>query len=221
MHLMPSLFAFTPLVFLSWSCALQDHGLKSQTFESTSHGETIAVDEAIYATAFLSIQEASGSRYIAKAIPYGPINKVKKLLETRLETTLQARPEAHLTLVTPPEYQELTKVLKRENILALADRMGIQKSSFSVPCLGKGTKVEGSSIMATYYLVVQDEALTAFRQALAEQFLAQGGKPGQFLPLQYHPHITVAFTKRDLHFEDGVVKDQKSCIFAVEGHSRP
>lgn len=218
MRMKPYWTTLFPMVLFSGSCAQQDHGLKSQVLESTSHLPSIQVDETIFETGTLAIADASGPQYIAKAIPYAPVKRVKEQLDTQFGTTFLARPEAHVTLITPPEYQVLTKVIKRENILALADQMGVQKSSFQIPCLGKGTKVERNQTLATYYLVVQDDGLLSFRRALAEQFLAQGGKTGQFNPSQYYPHITVAFTKRDLHFEDGVIKDQKSCVFEVETH---
>ena len=58
----------------------------------------------------------------------------------------------------------------------------------------------------TYFVVVQSEDLISIRKKIQDSFVGKGGDKNDFNPLNYFPHITLGFTKRDLHESDGVIK---------------
>ena len=99
-----------------------------------------------------------------------------------------------------------------EEIDHIARRMNIQASKFKVVCLGRGTKDD----MSTYYVVVKSEDLLNIRKEIETLFIKKGGEKRKFRAENFFPHITVGFTKRDLHESDGVIKDETSCIKPIE-----
>jgi 2'-5' RNA ligase len=154
---------------------------------------------------------------LAMNIPYLPIFKLRKELETslgaklRFLTTWTPGGEAHITVITPPEYQKvLSPLLPMKDINALARKMKIQSSEFSVLGLGSGQKVLEGKPESTYFVVVKSEDLLNLRRAVEKEFLRRGGQKGAFSASSFYPHITVGYTLRDLHEADGVIKDLNS-----------
>ena len=78
-------------------------------------------------------------------------------------------------------------------------------------CVGKGT----SQTKSTYFVVVQSEDLFKIRKAIEILYKKKGGTDSGFKDEEYHPHVTLGFTEKDLHAQDGVMKDASSCLFAV------
>jgi len=60
-----------------------------------------------------------------------------------------------------------------------------------------------------------------YRKEVQNLFISKGGEPVKFLPAKYFPHITLGFTKRDLHESDDVKKDRNSCVFDIKVIPRP
>jgi len=56
--------------------------------------------------------------------------------------------------------------------------------------------------MVTYFIVVDAPFLKTWRKT-------RWGLNEEKFP--YYPHITLGFTERDLHLQDGAVKDARSC----------
>lgn len=147
--------------------------------------------------------------YLTMDLPFGPFEALRKQLEDRVGP-LKHRGEAHITVITPPEYFQVLKPagITMEMIDELARKSKIQSSSFELICIGRGQ----AQALKTYYAVVRSEDLLKIRQKIAELYKESGGGHGEFRPGQYYPHITLGFTERDLHESDGVIKDEASCL---------
>ena len=149
------------------------------------------------------------STYLSMDIHYSPIKELWKQTEIETGLKLNNRGEAHITTITPPEFfHQLKGVVTIEEIEKIASEMPIQSSKFKVVCLGRGMKDD----MSTFYVVVESEDLINLRKKVEMLFLKKGGKKGKFRAENFYPHITVGFTKRDLHESDGVIKDKNSCF---------
>ena len=131
-------------------------------------GEGITIPRAIHDAANLSTAAASGPTYIAMALPFAPTHAAKLELDARIEHTLLDRGEAHITLVSPPEFAVLSAYVTHSEMLDIAAEIGVQASEFAVVCVGRGTKREGQIELQTFYLVVKDAALLRFRQAISD-----------------------------------------------------
>ncbi len=152
--------------------------------------------------------------YLILNLPFEPVKQVYKSLEAKLQNTLTNRGEAHITVITPPEYyHQLRDFISIEEINKIAQAMNIQNSRFNILCIGKGEKVIEKKKEQTYYIVVESLDLLAIRKKIWSVYVEKGGDPKKFNPQKYYPHITLGFTKRDLHESDGIVKDSSS-LFA-------
>ncbi len=154
--------------------------------------------------------------YLARALPFAPFAELRKKLEFQLSKNLKFRDEAHITVITPVEFERaLGKRLKMDEINALAEKLHLQEAAFKPVCIGRGNiSVEGKS-EETYYVVVNSEKLFQIRSEIQKLFVQKGGKATDFNPELFYPHVTLGFTHRDLHYEEGVVKDERSCIFQL------
>lgn len=146
--------------------------------------------------------------YLIQDVNFAPVETFRKTLEENLPVKLLNRGEAHITVITPIEYYDVlrSKVSMLE-IEQIAKNEKIQASEFSIECLGIGKKNEDE----TYFIVVNSPKLVAIRKKVQELFEQRGGAVDAFSATSFYPHITLGFTKRDLHESDGVIKDQRSC----------
>lgn len=127
--------------------------------------------------------------------------------------TLKSRGEAHITLITPPEFKALTATegskITAEQIHAEYKKSGLTAQDFKEICLAQGELTIENKKMSTYFIVVKSKVFLKFRQKLAKMSHL---KKSAFNAKQFYPHITIGFTDRDLHFEDGLKKDIKKCM---------
>lgn len=142
--------------------------------------------------------------YISYDLPYPPVLKVLNHLENLLGRNLKNRGEAHVTVVTPPEFVNLSKVLPAEKIHALATSFFLTNPTVQWICLGQGS----SNGQQTFFIVVTSPEFLKLRKQLALQAKITRQ---QFDPDLFFPHITLGFTEKDLHYDDGVIKDKSSC----------
>ena len=150
--------------------------------------------------------------YLAMNINYLPIKRLHSQLQKKFKIKLKTRGESHITTVTPPEYyQVLRKKISINDINSIAIDLNIQQAKFTIICLGRGKRGN----FQTFYLVVKSLDLLKIRKKIKELFIARGGDPQTFTPNNFHPHITIAFTKRDLHEADGIIKNELSCLTPV------
>lgn len=151
--------------------------------------------------------------YLALPTPYGPVQELFVELSERVGLKLITRGEAHVTVLTPPEYGTIKSALSMKEIERIAEKMSIDETTLEPVCLGRGRVQQGSSELSTYFIVVKSPRLEKIRLAIDE---AAKSPNGGFEPTRFFPHITVGFTKRDLHESDGVLKGENSCLFPIE-----
>lgn len=200
-------------LFLAQGCVVPQ---ASSELASSSQANTslapFTLDAAVHDASALSLEDASGADYIAMNIPFAPVDRLKDEVVSRTGTALRGRGEAHITIITPPEFAVLRGKVSRAEMLALGREMNIQSSEFNAICLGKGEKRDGRRSLVAYFIVVHDQTLLEFRQRVAERFVANGGRANAFQAENIYSHITVGFSQRDLHEADGVLKDRTSCV---------
>ncbi len=215
MRVFQVVFFTTFTLGLLTSCATQKHtGLATLEIPATQK-RGLASKEA---APFIKHEEKGAFKsYLAMNLPYSDFEKIRESFETKNHLKLLNRGEAHITVVTPPEYDKvLSKKVSIKEIHALAEKMNIQESSFQKVCVGKGTgKVDGHD-QNTYFVVIHSDRLFEIRKAIQDLYVSRGGKAKDFNADSYYPHVTLGYTKRDLHAEDGVMKDASSCILTLQ-----
>lgn len=155
--------------------------------------------------------------YLAMNLPYQEFANIRESLEKKDHLTLQNRGEAHITVVTPPEYDKvLSKKISIKDIHNLAEKMNIQDAEYKKVCVGKGTAKVNGHDENTYFVVVHSDRLFEIRKAIQDLYVSKGGKAKDFSADAFYPHVTLGYTKRDLHAEDGVIKDASTCILTLQ-----
>ena len=150
--------------------------------------------------------------YLAMNLPYAPVKSLFDEIERTGGQSLITRGEAHITVVTPVEFDKvLKKHLSISEISKIALDAEIQSATFDIVCLGKSELVVGNERLTTYFVVVTALQLLEIRTAVQQAYIKAGGAADEFSPEGFYPHITVGFSKRDLHFEDGILKDKSAC----------
>lgn len=153
--------------------------------------------------------------YLVMATPYAPTRELLSGLETRLGRKLQDRGESHVTVITPPEFAVLSKRLAIGDIEEIASEESLQTSRLKAVCVGGGRAMVDGVSEETFFLVVQSVDLVHIRRLIAGAYFANGGSVEDFDPEHYYPHVTLGFTKTDLHESQGVIKSEESCRFPV------
>lgn len=161
------------------------------------------------------------SSYLAMNIKFEPVKTLFNSLDERLSGTLNkqnARTEAHITVITPVEFHNVLRdKVSISEVHKIAQAMQIQNSEFEIVCLGRGEAMVDQQLEQTYYLVVNSPRLLQIREAVFNLYKSRGGKPNLFDPELFYPHITIGYTKDDLHLgSHGVIKGKNSCFADIE-----
>lgn len=157
--------------------------------------------------------------YLALNVSFSEVNEIKNKLEQKMGKKLINRGEAHVTVITPPEYELLKEKISMTTIDELASLSKIQEAPFQVVCVGKGS-LTSPKLQETYFLVLSAPELISLRKKILQTYITLGGNDQvKFNPEEFYPHITVGFLERDLHIQDGVVKDRSSCYEYLESIS--
>lgn len=151
---------------------------------------------------------------LAMNLPYAPAMNarldISALLGLRLDCFKgwDPRGEAHITVITPVEYWDvLRQKLSMAEINAIALDCGIQSSDVKLLGIGSGRAVLNGKEEETFFIIAESRNLRRIRREIARRFVEKGGLPGLFYPETFYPHITLGYTLRDLHIQDGVIKD--------------
>ncbi len=141
------------------------------------------------------------SSYLVMNVNYSPVQKIRVALEKIIGKKIKHRNEAHITVITPIEYDKVLKdVVSIKEINSIAQEMfNIQKVDFKVRCLGMGESKIEDKTEQTFYLVVESKNLLNIRQEIYKRYITRKGLSGRFDPLLFYPHITIGFTSNDLH----------------------
>lgn len=151
--------------------------------------------------------------YLSLEIQFEPMAELFKQLLVLKRIQLTNRGESHITVVSPVEFNEILKAkITMNEIDGIAKTARIQSSNFEAVCVGKGAFEIDKKLEQTFYVVVRSPALVKIREEVQKLFIKKGGDATLFKPGQFYPHITLGFTKRDLHESDGVTKDERSCF---------
>ncbi|CBW25433.1 putative exported protein [Halobacteriovorax marinus SJ] len=154
--------------------------------------------------------------YLSMDIQYAPVKKLWKELEDRSGLKLKNRGEAHITIVTPVEYYRVLKEkIDIREINEIAKKAKMQSMDFQIECLGKFEKVLDKKNEGTYFIVINSKEILSLRKNIEKIYLSRGGDPKKFQASNFYGHITVGFTKRDLHESDGAFKDKRSCFASI------
>ncbi len=156
--------------------------------------------------------------YLAMNLPFEPMEKLFVQLQSKNDTQLTNRGEAHITVITPIEYWDVLRPqgISMSEITELGTNANIQNAKFDIVCLGQGSALVKDITEYTYYVVVESDDLIQIRKKIQEIFVSKGGDVSAFNPLNFYPHITLGYTKEDLHESNGVIKDSKSCVSIIE-----
>lgn len=183
--------------------------------------QKLSLSSRVYENKDLSFAPHEGTgpfdTYLSMEIQFGPIADLFKQLVIDQRTVLTNRAEAHITVITPVEFQEILKSkISIKEINELAKKNDIQSSSFTVVCLGEANLEINGKIESTFYVVVRSPELLQIRENIQKAWIKKGGDKDLFKPEYFFPHITLGYTLRDLHMSDGVIKDESSCIMDIE-----
>lgn len=155
------------------------------------------------------------SNYLSMELNFKPSDAVRREVEKDLGMKLKNRGEAHITVLTPPEYNILKDKISIQEINEIALKSHIQESLVKPICVGVGES-KNNSALKTYYVVVLSQNLLNIRTIIANEYKTRGGDPEKFDANAFYPHITLGYTDRDLHLEsDGVIKNTESCRYTI------
>ncbi|MCW8450803.1 2'-5' RNA ligase family protein [Legionella quinlivanii] len=180
--------------------------------------EQISLSKTIYVNSSLPFESHQGAgpfdTAIAMNIQYQPVKTIREELSSYLQYPLRfftgwnEDGEAHITVITPPEYSDIIKkFVSIERMEEIALQNTIQASDLKVLGLGRGVVNINDKAEETYFLIVKSRNLLKIRQLVYEEFVKNGGNKDAWNPRHFHPHITVGYSLRDLHEADGVIKD--------------
>lgn len=155
----------------------------------------------------------SHANYLSMRIDFSIAETLRKWVENEIGEKLKNRGEAHITVITPAEFNILKQKMTIEEIDQIAKVQNIQDSRLTPICIGMSRSIKDSKL-ETYYVVVESLDLIKIREKIAVLFYARAGSNEDFTPHTYYPHMTLGFNQRDLHLEsDGVIKNQESCSY--------
>lgn len=157
------------------------------------------------------------STTLAMNIEYEPVKSLRKPIEDTIGRKLDfltmwdAQGEAHITTITPVEFDKYLKpYVSAQEMESIARKMDIQGSDIRINGIGSGKAVIDNKEEETFFIIVDSDKLKDIRKAVydmyAERVSAQGKEP-EWNYREFYPHITIGYTKRDLHIQDGVIKD--------------
>lgn len=117
--------------------------------------------------------------------------------------------ESHLTVITPPDFEILSKHLTGDDIDRVAADLKLQEADIIALGIGSGTISGQDGERQTYFVIADSARARAVRHAVHAAYVANGGNPADWDPTWYFPHVTLGFTHADLHESQGVLKDIK------------
>ena len=156
--------------------------------------------------------------WIGKNLLFPPFEQIRTQLEKVLARKLKNRGEAHITLLTPPEFfaiqaefKAASKTVTVADIEKVIGAENLQTMEFELVCVG-GFKRKVEPFDETFYVVVKSQNLLNLRIKIRDFVTKEIGKT-LFVPENFAPHITLGFDQNDMHDKDGAKKDASSCRY--------
>jgi hypothetical protein len=128
---------------------------------------------------------------------------------------LKSRGEAHITVITPPEFTSLSPQLTISDINRIALSNNIQSSPFTIICLARQVPAGKEELGFVYNLLIDNPSLVSIRKQIYNEYLMHKGNPNAFDASKFYPHITIAFETTDFFESEGVIKNPTTCIQSV------
>ena len=190
-------------------------------FPSSGFAHTLELSDEVLRSSRFKIPFHSGKgkldSYLAIDVPYGPIKALQKKVEDYFGVTLKSRGEAHITVVTPVEHwKRLRRFLDIKDLHRYGEVEELQSMKYSILCVGRGQRKLKENLESTFFVVLDAPEVVEFRRGVQKLMVLGGGKQWYFKPERYYPHITIGFTKRDLHVSDGIVKGRRTCVADIK-----
>lgn len=112
--------------------------------------------------------------------------------------------EAHITVITPVEFEVLKKYISMSEINNIARKNTIQSSHLKLLGIGSAKKKENE----TFFIIVKSENLLKIRNEIYTMAQKRAKEVViQFSPNWYFAHITIGYIGSDLHEKDGAIKN--------------
>lgn len=179
---------------------------------TTNWKNELAVELGATAFHHATLDPKPNSKYVTVDLEFEPFSKVRIDVEERRAVRLKNRGEAHITILSPPEFDLLTKILDAREVRDLvAHEIKLTAPDVHPICVGQG-RVAAEE---TWFVVIDMPSALKARRSVEKHFRNRGGKPDDFRAELFYPHVTLGFTSRDLHLQDGVAKDVSSCKFPI------
>ncbi|CAM0139340.1 unnamed protein product [Umbelopsis sp. WA50703] len=127
---------------------------------------------------FLTLYAIDDLIWLGQELNYTYVKPIfDKLSESH--DSLQSRGEAHITVISPPEFSVLAAAnVTIDDINKIAVDYEIQASNFEVICLGRA-KVEDNTV---YQIIVYSDDLVRIRTRIFQLYWNNGGNPALFDP---------------------------------------
>lgn len=152
---------------------------------------------------------------LALNVVYEPIKSLRFSIEQVIKRPLDfnrrwdPQGEAHVTTITPVEFDRvLSKFVDMSEINAIAVANSIQSADLLVLGVGSGKKEINGVVEETFFVIVDSQRLRQIRAEVWRLFVKKGGNPKAWDPTWFFPHITIGYTKQDIH-EPDVIKNIK------------
>lgn len=152
--------------------------------------------------------------YLALNISFREVERLRQQVELRIGQSLKNRGEAHITVITPIEFKQ-SKDMQLLGMKALHEKAiqeDLQNIKYVPICIGR-SQIRDEALsqnMLTYFIVVKSPQLLNLRKKIKEDF-----KLSDMRLENFYPHITLGFTHRDLHFEEGAIKNENACWISL------
>ncbi|KAG0359151.1 hypothetical protein BC939DRAFT_530175 [Gamsiella multidivaricata] len=187
--------------------------------------DAIIIDKKVFNTANLPFIPHNGTalftNWVGLNVDYQYIQPIFNLVNSTASLsngTLLSRGESHITVILPPEYDNILHpagvTIEELNALATADNR-LQRARFGIECLGRVQAVsEPDKVFqqAVQIILKNYREVVAYREEVFGLFVRKGGNPALFDPNNFLLHITLGFRRRNLFVEDGVFKGKNACI---------
>lgn len=150
--------------------------------------------------------------YLSITLPKEPIAQLRKSICEHYKVDLKHRDEAHITVISPFEYEHyLQPHISPTKLLELAQEHLRLPLGFEI--IGMGCVTKRQKNLISFFVLINAPLLFSFRDRLLESLKQKTKKSINFSPSDYYPHITIGFNHRDLHKErDDIIKDRSSII---------
>lgn len=180
---------------------------------SFSYAKTLTLSKDVFKRVpFSTLYSEDGA--LIRNVDYFSVNALIPQLNSLYKLNLEDRREAHITVITPPDFKSgLTKLFTVNEMLNRYSA-SIQGMPFHVVCVGSRTSSDRKK--QVFYLVVKSNKLSNIRFDLAKEAKLRAAAlniPLVFKPENFYPHITIGYVNDDV-FEFS--KEPESCLKDVK-----